>query len=168
MIGGLEAWLQRTSVAAFMIQNAWAWSACETIHFMGLCCLLGPVVLVDLRMLGAGKMVPFAALHSLVPLAVTGFALNLVTGVMFIVAAPEQYLHNPVFYLKIGFIAMAGLNVLVFYGAGIFRGVKALGPGDSASVPARVLAGVSLFLWLGVLVCGRLMAFLGVSVDQAV
>jgi hypothetical protein len=167
MISSVEAWLTGTSVAAFMIQNRWAWSICESLHFVGLCCLLGPVVLVDVRMLGAAKSVPFSALHGLVPLAVAGFILNLVTGCMFIAGTPEQYLSNPVFYLKMLFIGLAGVNVLVFYGAGVFRQVEALGPGDSPGVRAKIVAAVSLFLWLGVIACGRLIPFLGVSVGGA-
>ena len=166
MISALEGWLQGTRVAAAMIQYSWAWPVCETLHFVGLCCLLGVVVLVDLRMLGVTKSVPFESLHSLLPLGVFGFALNLVTGGMFVAAAPEQYLHNPVFYLKMLFIVLAGLNVVVFYAAGIFRSVAVLGPGDAPGVPARVIGALSLFLWLGVLVWGRLMPFLGVSLGE--
>ncbi|MBM3778057.1 MAG: hypothetical protein FJW23_07430 [Acidimicrobiia bacterium] len=167
MISSVEAWLQGTSVAAFMIQNPWAWAICESLHFVGLCCLLGPVVLMDVRMLGAARSVPLSALHGLVPFAVAGFVLNLVTGAMFIAATPEQYLHNPVFYLKMLFIGLAGANVLVFHGAGIFSQVVALGPGDAPVARAKVLAAVSLLLWLGVIAWGRLMPFLSAGVEGA-
>src|SRR5262249_31923415 len=39
----------------FVGRSSWVWPACETLHFVGLCMLLGVVLTLDLRMLGMGK-----------------------------------------------------------------------------------------------------------------
>ena len=61
---------------------------CETLHFVGLCLLLGVVLTVDLRMLGVGKSLSFAALYQLLPLGMLGFTINLVTGMIFLSPRP--------------------------------------------------------------------------------
>jgi hypothetical protein len=56
-------------------------------------------------------------------------------------------------------MALAGINMLAFYGTGAFQEVKML-PAD-ASVPLRIklIAGTSLFAWFAALVCGRMITF---------
>jgi hypothetical protein len=74
---------------------------------------------------------------------------------------PFQYIHNWVFWCKMLFVLLAGANVLAFYISGVFKDVEALGPGDDAPLPAKIIAAVSLFLWFGVMYLGRMLPFLG-------
>ena len=71
------------SLASYVGAHVWVWPLCETLHFVGLCLLLGVVLMVDLRMLGVGKSLSFAALYQLLPLGMLGFTINLVTGMIF-------------------------------------------------------------------------------------
>jgi hypothetical protein len=109
-------------------------------------------------MLGVGKRIPISALHRLVPWGVCGYILNVTTGSMFLFNAADQYIFNPSFHLKLLFMAVAGLNVLAFYSL-YFRRVRVLGAGADAPLPARVIGGLSLFLWTGIIVFGRLLTF---------
>jgi hypothetical protein len=54
------------------------------------------------------------------------------------------------------FIALAGLNLLAFYVTGTARASDLVGPGQDAPFRAKVIAGTSLFLWVGVMYFGRL------------
>jgi len=58
--------------------------------------------------------------------------------------------------IKLVFIGLAGLNLLVFYQSGVSRVCDGLGAGDDAPPLAKAIAGVSLFLWVGVIYWGRL------------
>ena len=58
--------------------------------------------------------------------------------------------------MKLLFIFAAGLNLLAFYLTGAAQTVDGLGAGDDAPLLAKVIAGTSLFLWIGVIVFGRL------------
>jgi hypothetical protein len=58
--------------------------------------------------------------------------------------------------LKLLFIFLAGLNLLVFYSSGMSKAIDALGPGDDAPLLGKVIAGMSLSLWVGVIWVGRL------------
>ena len=81
------------------------------------------------------KSVPFCTLCRLLPWAVLGFGINLITGMLFFVAAYEQYTTNAGFYhWKLGLIMLAGLNVLVLHD---FRRALGFRPRESVRPPQR-------------------------------
>ena len=90
--------------AALVVDHPWVWPICEIFHFVGLCLLFGVVLLVNLRLLGFIKGVAFAAMHRLLPWAMVGLGINIVTGMLFFLAAPDQYTQNPAFIWKMGLI----------------------------------------------------------------
>lgn len=152
------AWLTSASVASFVTDRTWVWPASEILHFIGLSLLFGIVLLVNLRMLGMIKPVSFAALHRLLPWAVVGFGINTFTGMLFFIAAPEQYTKNVAFYWKIGLMMAAGAHLLYVTVVDEFW---AVGPGEDAPVRAKVIAASAIALWVGVMYCGRMLPFLG-------
>ena len=153
-----EAWLRSfTSIAAFM-QTAWAWPAVESVHFIGLTLLFGSIAAWDLRLIGVLKEVPVAAFHKLVPFAVVGFAINVVSGSMFLMAFPDQYVYNPAFHLKVLCLILAGLNVTLFYLTN-FRRIATLEAGQQPPLLGRLSGAVSLGRWVTVIVCGRMITF---------
>jgi hypothetical protein len=77
-----------------VIHYPWVWPASETLHFIGLALLVGIVGTIDLRMLGMAKNMPFRPLHRLLPWAIAGFGINLITGILFFAGDPFQYIHN--------------------------------------------------------------------------
>jgi len=154
----LVAWLLSTSLSAAVTGNAWVWPVLETLHFAGLSLLIGTIGLFDLRLLGMAKGLPPALMLRLIPWGMGGFAVNVVTGVLFFVGEPGNYVNNIAFYCKMAFVALAGINVLVFY-LTMAKRVEALGPGDDAPFGAKVVAAASLALWIGVMAAGRLLTF---------
>jgi hypothetical protein len=150
-------WLSTTPLAGYM-HGRWEWPVAESLHFIGLSMLVGAVGLFDLRLLGLGRKIPISAMHRLIPWGVAGWSINFVTGICFLTAEGYQYMYNPAFHLKMLSMAIAGVNVLVFYTT-MFRKVKMLGPGENAPVAARIIGGVSLVCWFGVILFGRLLTF---------
>jgi hypothetical protein len=110
--------------------------------------------------------VPVAAFHRLVPFAVVGFAINATSGSLFLITFPDQYIYNPAFHLKVFCLLLAGVNVLVFYLA-IFRRLRRLAPGQPLPALARLSGGVSLVLWITVIVCGRMITFFRPRICEA-
>jgi len=161
-MAGFQVWLVRwlahaaPPIAAFM-RTAWGWPIMESIHFLGLSMLVGCVGAFDLRLLGVGKRIPIAALHRLIPFGLLGFAINATSGSMFLLTEGDQYIYNPAFQFKVLFIAVAGLNALLFYVTSWGR-VNADGT-INAPKAGKVAAVISLSVWIGVIVCGRLLTF---------
>ena len=153
---GADSWTH--SVASVMHEKLWAWPASESLHFVGMPILFGVVLMVSLRTLGIAKSLPFAALHRLLPLGVFGFGINVVSGMLFLIADPGLYLARPAFPPKIALIVLAGTSILYFT---VFDEVWDLKPGDDASLAAKVVAAATIALWLGVIFFGRMLPYLG-------
>jgi hypothetical protein len=156
----LIQWLQATPLSLWINQSTWVWPLCETLHFIGLSLLLGVTGFFDLRLIGFFKRVSVGAAKELMPLAVIGFAINAATGVVFLVGLPAQYVHNRVWWFKVGFILLAGVNALV-YEARWSAKLLALEPGTDTPGSVKLIGVVSLASWLAVLYCGRMLPFLG-------
>ncbi len=157
MIELLLNFSQATGIYQFM-NSQWGWPIVESIHFLGLCLLIGTVGVFDLRMLGIARGLDYADLHKLVPIGVAGYLLNVTTGTMFLSTAPDQYLFNPAFQSKLFFMLIAGINMLFFY-ATTSADVKGTAAMSGLPMRARTIAAVSLVCWCAVIVCGRLITY---------
>lgn len=157
-----QMWLVRTfaratPVAAIM-KTAWGWPAAESIHFIGLCLLVGAIFLFDLRLLGYARRIPIRALHRLIPWGLAGFALTAASGIPFVLTEPDQYIYNPSFHFKMLFMAAAGLNAAAFYVTSYRAATAPDAPADAPPL-AKIIAVLSLSLWIGVIIAGRLLTF---------
>jgi uncharacterized membrane protein len=141
--------------AEVMTASKWWWAFIMDMHFVGLVLLIGTVGIMDLRLLGFVKQIPFAPLHRLLPWALVGFGINLVTGVLAFTGMDQFYTYDWAFWLKMVAIMLLGLNAAVFYVTGAFESVAGLGPGEDAPPLAKFIAGTSLFLWFSVITLGR-------------
>jgi len=164
MFLSFASWLHKTPLSlAFQHQVAWLWPTCETIHFAGLALLLGVAGMFDLRLLGFMKRVPISVVKDFMPWALVGFTLNLLTGMIFVISEPAQYFGNPTWWVKVAFLIVAGANALIFetaYG----RRAAAIPAGEDTPMPLKIIGGISLISWLGVLVAGRFLPFIGAGV----
>jgi hypothetical protein len=156
----LISFLTSTPVAQLMNRTRWAWPISETFHFVGLALLFGIVGPLDVRLMGFMKGVSIEALHKLVPWAILGFAMCAITGAMFFIATPDQYIANPSWWLKVAFLIIAGLNMLAFE---VTQKVAAFSMSAEAPMPwtLKTIGAVSLTSWLMVLYWGRMLPFAG-------
>jgi hypothetical protein len=154
------AGLRGTSISEAIRVTPWLWPLCEILHFFGLSLLIGIAGFFDLRLLGFMKRVPVSAAWTLMPWAKAGFALALLTGVTFFIGAPEQYINNPAFYLKLFFLVVANLNAIYF--EVIYRRLLEAKQVDvDRPVNLKVIAVVSIVSWLFVIYWGRMLPFIG-------
>jgi hypothetical protein len=162
MTNALVQWLTSTAVSHAMVHQPWLWAVCETLHFIGLSLLIGTAGLFDLRLLGFMRGLPVSAAMQMRTWAVVGILINLVTGVLFFVGAPGQYLTNPAWWGKLAFLAVAMLNIAYFETR---HGARMLAlPGDADTpVSFKIAGAVSLASWFAVLYFGRMLPFIGTA-----
>jgi hypothetical protein len=94
--------------------------------------------------------------HRLLPWGMLGFGANLITGMLFFVALPAQYIKNVPFQWKIIFLVIAGANFLYLT---VFR--KGSNDGYAPNVAEKAMAVASILSWLVVLYAGRMLPYLG-------
>jgi hypothetical protein len=155
-----EVLVRATALHQFVkVHEMWLWPILQSLHYLGACLVIGTVGLFDLRALGLAKGIVPGAIHRLIPLGIGGYVSNMLLGVVFFFGHPDQYFYNDAFRLKITLMAVAGINILVFYGTGAFAEVRALPAGADASLRVKIITGTSLAVWVGVLICGRMITF---------
>jgi hypothetical protein len=141
-------WLEATSLSTWIRESTsvWAFPAILSLHTIGMGFAAGFNAVVDLRILGFAPSVPLLELRRFLPVMWTGFWINAVSGVLLLIAYPTKALTNPVFYVKLSFIALA----LVL--------VRLIGNAEPPR-KLRLLAIASLVCWTGAITAGRLLAY---------
>ncbi|MBI2186716.1 MAG: hypothetical protein HYU37_06265 [Acidobacteria bacterium] len=157
-VGAPVGWLQSAVIADFVTQYPWVWPAAEALHFLGLCLVLGVLLAVNLRILGAMRALSFASLHRLLPWGMLGFALNLVTGMLFFIAAATQYTENIAFLWKVIFLGLAGAHLLYLT---VFSNTWGLQAEAEAAPLDKLVAAGGIGAWVGVIYWGRMLPFIG-------
>ncbi|MDQ0314258.1 DUF2214 domain-containing protein [Amorphus orientalis] len=153
-MAALLAELQATSVAAFFRSARWSYAALNAGHIFSIALLIGSVVPLDLKLLGAWPSVRRNDLvRVLAPLAAVGLGLALITGGLLFSVRATHYADLRVFQLKIGLVAIATVSALVAHA----RHGALLDQGKSAALKAHAV--LSLGFWIAALACGRLIAF---------
>jgi uncharacterized membrane protein len=151
-----------SKISAIMVNSPWAWPASETVHFLGLSLSFGVLLAVNLRILGVMNQVPFADVHRLLPWGMLGFGANFITGMLFFIGQPKQYIDSAPFYWKVVFLMIAGANFLYLT---VFKKAWGTGGGGDggfdSSLTDKAMAISSLVAWLVVLYAGRMLPFIG-------
>jgi hypothetical protein len=126
------------------------------LHTVGLALLVGSNAVVDLRLLGMAREIPLMPLKRFFRVMWLGFAINVTTGVLLLLAYPTKQLTNPDFYIKLTLITLAvwimhRLKTRVFDDSTL----------NETAMMARgaSLAKWSLVFWAGAITAGRLLAY---------
>jgi hypothetical protein len=153
-------WLEASGLAAAMRHWLWLYPIVEIAHILGFVFVIGAAGMFDLRLLGFSRRLPVDAMaRHLLPWSWAGLALVVPSGLMMFAAHAAEWVGNPAFWVKLGFLAAAGLNALVF-DRGVFRSVAAWNQGVAAPAAAQLAAVASLLFWGGAVSAGRLLAYL--------
>lgn len=135
----------------WIVSSPWAYPALEAAHIFGIALLVGSLVVFELRVFGAGAALPQDALARLaLPVTLTGFGVAAASGGLMFASQYEELLANRAFLVKMALLVLAGLNAVAFH----WRG--GLTRHDGA---ARLQATLSLGIWIGVIICGRWIAY---------
>jgi len=148
-------WLESTSLNQWIIASPslFAFPGILALHAIGMGFAAGLSAAIDLRILGVARRVPLMEMRRLLPMLWAGFWLNAASGILLLIGYPTKALTNPVFYLKLGLIAVA-MVLVKRTGARLTDADE--GPPDA---PLRRMALVSLACWAGAVTAGRLLAY---------
>ena len=154
-MGALEA----SALGQAMRQWLWLYPSVETVHIVGIALLVGSIVVLDLRLLGLSRSLPVRRLSAhILPWTAASFVLIIPSGLAMFVAHAGELIANPVFAVKMCLILLAGANAGVFH-AGVFRSAGKWDVDVMPPLAARAAAAASLLIWISVIACGRLLAY---------
>ena len=159
--------LERSALSVSLRASAWVYPLVNTLHILGIALLIGPILILDWRLLrqrttlaaqdSASTRIPVSTLAAvLLPAARSGFALAVLTGLLLFMARPLDYAFHGLFQLKLGFVALALLNILWLHRSGAWCLALAQ---ERADGRVRLACAVSLVCWLLALSLGRLVGY---------
>jgi hypothetical protein len=153
-------WIEATRLSAGIRESVWIYPAIEGLHVLGLALFLGLTVVMDLRLVGRVLTQVHVAdvMGRLLPWIRWGFAGMVATGLLLTIATPVAFAVNPFFQAKLVFLALAGVNVRIFYRT-LYPTVQQWGGHRRPPARARFAGGASLFFWIAIVVTGRFIAY---------
>ena len=151
--------MEQLAIAKAMREWLWLYPGVEIVHIVGFVTLVGSVAMFDLRVLGLSKGIPVRALsRHLLPWSLGALALIVPSGLLMFSAHAGDFLGNRAFQLKMALLLAAGLNA-AWFRMGPYQSVGAWDVGTPAPIAAKLSVALSLLLWIGVISCGRLLAY---------
>ena len=153
-------WLANTQWSIALHESRWAYSIVESVHVLTLCLFLGMAVMLDLRLLGLTmrRAAVSEVVKQLLPCTLAGFVLMVISGSLLFYAIPVRTYQSIFFRAKVLMLISAGLNVWVFHSTTYSK----VSEWERDPVPpkrARMAAGLSLALWAGIVIAGRMIAY---------
>ena len=156
---GILGAIERSPLAAAMRGDMWLYPIVEIFHIAGFIVLVGSVVMFDLRVLGLSRSISIRALaRHLLPWSAGALIVIVPTGLMMFSAHASEFVDNRAFVLKLTLIMLAFTNAAAFH-VGVFRTALKWDTNLHCPPAAKAHAIASLALWIGVVSCGRLIAY---------
>jgi uncharacterized membrane protein len=153
-------WLQAWPLAVFIHKTPWVFTTITIIHVFAIALVVGSIAVVDLRLLGlASTKRPFTELaRAFLPWTWSAFAVAVVAGSLLFISQTAAYFTSTAFWIKMGVLVLAGLNMLIFELITV-RGVEKWDLAPIPPLPARLAGGISLACWALVVTFGRWTGF---------
>jgi hypothetical protein len=141
-------------------ESIYGYTALLSLHVLSMCLFFGLVLMMDLRLLGVGNMrTPFSQLQRrLFPWQMLGMVVSAVTGAILIYGQPSRFYSNIFFYVKMVMMFVAAINALAFHQSS-YHTVSRWDAGGPPPASAKLSGVLSIALWAGVVVAGRLIAY---------
>jgi hypothetical protein len=156
----LLAFIEGSALAGWVRDESGEWTlvfpVIVTLHTIGMGFLAGGGSAIALRILGVAPRVPLRVMARFLPLLWLAFAINVISGILLLIAYPTKALTNPLFYVKLCLVALA-VWLVYRIGAAVLRAPDA--DRRPVSATAKLLAAASLASWIALITAGRLLAY---------
>ncbi len=151
--------IQDLAPVAALRGSRWSYASVNAAHIAGFALLVGAIVPLDLRLMGWRRAIPIGVLaRVLLPVAIGGLALAIVAGLLLFSTRATEYAALTLFQVKIALVACGVVNAVLLHRAAAWEAEQET-VGTMPPPRLRVAGGLSIVLWLSVLVCGRMLAF---------
>src|SRR5690348_7472798 len=151
-------WIESTKLSIAIREGGLPYPIIGGVHLLSIALFGGMLLMTDLRLLGwvmAHRR--FSDLwYQFRPWKRLGFVVVTGTGSLLAWAEPVRLYGSPAFWVKMSLFALVGVHALVFR-AKVYGHPEKLDAGISSR--AKLAAALSLILWAGMVVSGRLIAY---------
>jgi hypothetical protein len=159
----IEQWaaaLEATALAAALRNSVWSYPLVNAAHILGVALLVGSIVPLDVRLLGAWRSVPLAPLWTVLSrIAGIGLILAIIFGALLFITRATEYVASNLFIAKMIIVAIGAANVLTLRILLSAQVAKIAASDQTSPGYLRFAATLSLAAWLMALTLGRLVGY---------
>jgi len=151
--------LEQAPIAVAMRQELWLYPAVEIVHIVGFVVLVGSIVVLDLRLLGLSRSISARTLsRHVLPWTFGALLLIVPTGLLMFMTHASDLVSNRAFQVKLALLLLAGVNAAAYH-AGTSRTHAQWDRDVQPPTRVKAHAAASLAIWVSVIACGRLLAY---------
>lgn len=160
-------WVNEFPTSIAIRESIYVYPGLLTSHVVGMCVVVGLVMMMDLRLMGIGNTgTPLSQIQRrLFPWQMVGMAVSGLTGLLLVYAQPMRFYANVFFWEKWVMMALAGANAIAFH-YGTYRSIASWDTDANVPYGAKLSGAVSFTLWALVVISGRLIAYNWFSSDR--
>jgi hypothetical protein len=154
-------WLGNTPYSVWARgESLWGWPMALTVHAFGTAVVIGLIFIIDLRLLGFFRAIPYNSLNRLFPVIWVAFVFQFLSGFTLWMTKPIKYVTDGAFLAKFSLVIIGIVVTVYFYNTMKRQAAAWEAAGAVSSRGVKFVAATSL-VWSAVLVAGRLTAYLG-------
>lgn len=146
--------LVNSQLVQWVAASDWGYPIVLTLHAIGMALVVGIVMMFDIRVLGYARRISIAGFPQLFPVLWLGVVINVCSGSLLFLANYTAFIRNTAFLTKISLLVVGGIATYFLH-----HDVKASDPAGSR---AKVIAALSLLVWLGAIAAGRIVGYTSV------
>ena len=156
----LMEWIENTAVSVSIRESTSLFPSIICVHALALTLSVGTIMALDIRLVGwAMRKTPISYLfENLRPYTLVGFAVMFISGILLFWSEPVKCYKTWSFWVKMVMMGLAGVNALIFERK-LYPTVAGWDTTDVIPGGAKFAGAASLFLWAGVIFCGRWTAY---------
>jgi hypothetical protein len=153
-------WLAQTPLSQYIQVREWVVPATQTVHILSVSAVIASALMLNLRLLGvnASHQTLRSVAQRFLPVIWSALVVLLATGAILIIAEPARALENPVFVLKMGLLVVAA-GVTLACQIPLSRDTSFWETSRARRLAGKLLAVISVFLWVGIIFSGRWIAY---------
>lgn len=152
--------LENSAIAIWVGESLYGYPFMLGLHAVGLAIVVGVFLMRDLRLLGCFSGISYESIDSLKKLAWTGFSVNAISGFFLFTSQATTFVNSTPFLLKISLIFLAAICAAIIQNRMRDEAAVWDSSGGGAVGSVKAIASVSLMLWMGAIIAGRLVAYL--------
>lgn len=155
------AWIEQTSLSQTIQVTNWFVPTVQTVHILSVAAVMASILMIDLRLLGiVGKDLSLARVSARYrPIIWWTLPILLLTGLLMITGEPVRSLENWVFQLKM-LLLVAAISVTLAYQVPLKKDAGYWEATGGRRGAIKLIALVSLLLWMGIVFAGRWIAYI--------
>jgi hypothetical protein len=137
--------LEQTHWVTTLGSTGWMYASVAVTHYLMMFWFIGSIAVVDLRIMGvaAQKRNVGELAETLFPWAWTGFALAMISGFLMFATAAGDWAPSRGFHIKLTMILLSVVFAII-----VQRGAMKWGQAAQIPTAAKVIALISLLLWI--------------------